>query len=689
MPGVLRAIGNTELTNQASELQDTQNRADALQGADDSAPSNLAAYIRGRFDYFRWHRQKFQLEQRYLDALQTYRGKYPDRKLVDIQAFGGSEVFAQISTVKCRGATSILRDIYIGADMPWTLDPTPDPSLPNEVQDSITTLISQEVQGLVAAGEPVDAEVIAQRKDQLEEAAMRASVAQAKREAEQATLKMQDVLVEGGFYTAMREFLIDLPIFPIACLKGPTMKNKVRLSWEDGKMKVIEEPILTWDRISPFDVYFDPAAAEVKDADVLERIKLYRKDLEKVKGLPGYDEEAIDKVLEQYQYGLTDWLDDEEAQRAREETREDPYLNRSDQIDTLEFHGSIRGEWLLDYGFTAEQIPDKNKDYFVVAWLIGQYVIKVQINPDPNQRSPYFVACFEDIPGSIYGQSLIEIIADIQDVANASLRSLVNNMSIASGPQVVVNETRLSPTTNSDTLIPWKRWRITDDPLNMNPRNSAEKPVDFFQPDSNAAELMTIYQTMTEIADEVSAIPRYLTGDNKVGGAASTASGLSMLMNNASMVLQNVAAGIDQNVVKGTMEQTYNILMLTDDTGMLRGDEQVNVRGVNVAIAKEQDRLRRLEFLQMTANPLDHNIVQDEGRASVLRSIAQDLSLPHEEIVPSKKMMEARTAQTANQNQLQAAAGAQGDQAQVPGNNGKGRVNEAFDGNGQAAQGAI
>ena len=59
-----------------------------------------------------------------------------------------------------------------------------------------------------------------------------------------------------------------------------------------------------------------------------------------------------------------------------------------------------------------------------------------------------------DIPadGVITGHGLPEILDDATDVANACFRSLVNNMSIASGPQVAINEDRLSPTTNADSM---------------------------------------------------------------------------------------------------------------------------------------------------------------------------------------------------------------------------------------------
>ncbi len=266
--------------------------------------------------------------------------------------------------------------------------------------------------------------------------------------------------------------------------------------------------------------------------------------------------------------------------------------------------------------------------------LIANEVIKATIEPNPRQRPNYYVTSFEKIPGSIYGNGLPEILSDIQDVVNATLRALVNNLGIASGPQVVVDHQRIAPGADGDSLYPWKRWRVVADPLTP----SSQKPVDFFQPQSNSQELLGVYKEFTNMADEVSAIPRYLTGSQRTGGAAATASGLAMLMNNSSKVMQSVAGNIDEDVFKPVLEQLYDLVMLTDP-GKLRGDENIVVKGVANSIQKEQDRVRQLEFLNMTANPLDAQIIGPKGRATVLRAVAENLGLEYEDVVGDDEQM--------------------------------------------------
>ena len=126
------------------------------------------------------------------------------------------------------------------------------------------------------------------------------------------------------------------------------------------------------------------------------------------------------------------------------ESRENPVYNMSNLITTLEFHGNVQGRMLLEYGFSPREIPDDLKDYAIQAWLIGSYLIKVQLSPSPRRRHPFFITSFEKVPSTPVGNGIPDIISDLQEVANASLRSVVNNMSISSGPQVVINEDRLS-----------------------------------------------------------------------------------------------------------------------------------------------------------------------------------------------------------------------------------------------------
>jgi hypothetical protein len=66
---------------------------------------------------------------------------------------------------------------------------------------------------------------------------------------------------------------------------------------------------------------------------------------------------------------------------------------------------------LLEYGISTRSIPDPLRDYFVQAWLIGRYVIKVQLSPSPRKRHPYYITSFEKVPGTPVGNGLPDILS--------------------------------------------------------------------------------------------------------------------------------------------------------------------------------------------------------------------------------------------------------------------------------------
>ena len=636
--------------------------------AEDTVPqySELVTHLRKEFSNARSARYQSGVSQRMIDSLRTYRALYSVNKDKEIGAFGGSKVHSRVTATKCRGATAILRDLYLSAsDQPWVLAPTPVPTISEDIATAVSEMISAEVGMLQESGVPVTPDIIAERLEQLTQQAEQNAVSKAVDEAAKSTEVLNDILIEGGYYKAMREFLIDLPIFPIAAMKGPVVNNVAKTKWVDGVAELVYEPQMQWKRVSPMDLYFTPDSGTLEQSYVFEHIKMAKTDLTALIGVPGYNEEAIRAVLDDWEAKRQsqDWRGWFETEREDLESR-DYWTSRGKLIDAIEYHGVINAEMLAEY----DVIP-KSKDgkydsaemYMVDVWLIDSHVLKVQINPSLAMKPPYYVTSFEKVPGSIYGYGLPDILTDIQDVCNATMRALVNNVSISSGPQVIVNDDRLAPGESGNELYPWKRWHISDHPDGS---SKGTQPISFFQPNSNAQELMAIYEKFSALADEASALPRYMTGGS-AGGAGRTASGLAMLMENASKVMQNVAANVDDDILDPTIGRLYEMVMLTQgDSKVIRGDESIQVRGVTVAVQRETDRMRKLEFLQMTMNPMDMEIVGTDGRAEVLREVATDLGMDGKKIVPSNAELQLAKQQQMMMHQQQMMMQQQGGQGQ-------------------------
>ncbi len=625
--GLLRLVSGSEL-----DRQDQARREQQEGTANYRTPPvpDIGAYIRNLWTIFRNNRNQGQdpLNQRLLRAQRMFEGKYDPEKLGQINQFGGSIVYSRLGATKCRSATSMLRSIYLSPERPWDIEPQPDPDVPPDVMASIAKLVSVEVANAQQAGQPLTSSAIQMRKVELERAAQQAARENAMEQSKSASDKIEDILVAGKFYEALGQFLTDLPIFPFACLKGPVVRMTTTMQWQGNTPRMVRVPQMFWERISPFDIYWSPGASHVDKCDMLERKRFTRKDLNDLIGLPGYDEQAIRGALQDYARGLREWLDAPDTEQAFNEGREDPNWNQSQYIDGLEFNGWVQGYDLINYGMDASLVPDLDKDYLVQSWIVGRYTIKTQLNPSPRNRHPYYLTSYEKVPGTVHGHSVLDLIEDFQEICNATLRSMVNNMALSSGPQVVINDEVVSPGEDSDEMFPWKRWHITEDPM-----GTQKPPITFFQPQSNAQELMAVYNQVSGLADDVSAIPRFMTG-SAAGGAGRTSSGLQQLQANGQALMQTVASNVDMDVMEPSLEALYDLIMLTDQSGLLTGEEQIRVRGVNVAVQRDTERQKQLQFLQITGNPIDAPIVGKIGRAKVLRAVASGLGLP-DDIVPT------------------------------------------------------
>jgi hypothetical protein len=138
-------------------------------------------------------------------------------------------------------------------------------------------------------------------------------------------------------------------------------------------------------------------------------------------------------------------------------------------------------------------------------------------------------------------------------------------------------------------------------------------------------------------------------------------------MGNASKILQTVCANVDEDVVNPSLRELLDILLMTDTSGLLTGQEEVVPKGVAVAVQRETLRQRQLEFLQLTGNPIDMQIMGPKGRATVLRAVSKGIGLEGDNIVPSDDEIEAQQEMAKQLAAIQGMPGAHMGAPQAPG----------------------
>lgn len=615
----------------------------------------VASYIRERWEEAKSAKEQT-VEQRMLSNLRQRRGEYDPDVEARLKEQRSAMVFMQITSNKCRAGAAWLRDAL--GEMPWSCEPTPVSDIEPELEARITQDKGPEaIMMMLQAGYQPSPSELVQLMTALKDGAKADVQESARRAAERMTRKMQDQLLEGGFEDALDQFIDDLATFPAAIMKGPVVRRRPTLAWTDvgnGSYvpNVKDTYRLEWERVSPFDIYPAPDASDIDDGYLIERHRLSRSDLQALRDVEGYSPTAVDGALAEYKSGYIDEISIDASREAAEGKSSNGLENPSKLIEALQFWGPIPGYMLLEWGMTPEEIGvgfDPLNDYNIEAWLVGSHVIKLQLNPDPLNRKPYYKTSWENVPGSFWGNSIPDLCRDVQRICNSAARALVNNMGIASGPQVVVDVGRLPKGASITEMYPWKIWMTSDARIG----GSTQPPVNFFQPGSNAQELMQIYNQFAALADEHTGIPRYMTGNSPAGGAGRTASGMSMLMSNAGKSIKAVVASVDR-IMKPMIERLYFYNMLYADDPELKGDVNIVPRGALNLLQKETQQQRINEFLSIAlSNPMVGGLVGEEGLSYLLRQIVDKLGLNSDKIIPLPEVLRVKNYIASMQMQAQ------------------------------------
>ena len=646
---LLRVVGNDELVR--AEREQVERDLAARQ----SSPilMGITSYLRQCWDAARIARDP--ITDVMLTAMRQRNGEYEADKMQAIRSQGGSEVYMMLTEVKCRAAESWLRDILLdNGSPPWDLQATPVPDLSPKETEELQLAFADRVMEIVQMGgqAPSKAQLLEMKEVVSQE--LRFKILQAaQNRVDRMRIRIDDQFTQGGWADAFNEFITDLVTFPAAFVKGPIVRRQRYLKWEGGTLQAGERIAPEYERVSPFNIYPEPGITRINDGYIFEHQEMTRMQLADLIGVPGYDDAAIRKVLEigNAQSWIREW---QRTSREQEERKFHTELRPTEIYDTLEFWGKISGHMLREWGMDETEVPDVDQEYDSNIWIVGDYVIKAVLNYDPLGEKPYAKTSFIKQPGAFWGKGIPEIIEDLQNICNAAARALVNNMAIASGPQVEVNLERLPPNEDITQLQPWKIWQVLNDPL-----GSSAPAVRFNQPNDNANTLMGVYDRFSRLADDHSGIPSYIYGDTNVQGAGRTASGLSMLMGSAGKGIRQVVMHIDNDVIKTIVQRQFVYNMRYDPDESIKGDAQIVARGaVNLAV-KETVNVRRVEFLNATANEFDIEIIGKTGRAALLREVAKGLQMPVEDIIPSREKLESMNRMAASAPPMPAPGGGQ------------------------------
>ncbi len=595
------------------------------------------------------------IEKEILEDYRQRNSEYDDDVLAEIRKQGGSEIYMSLTATKARSLEAWILDTLLPAGDPaFEITPTPVPDLGEEQHQQIQMQFMGEVQQAMAMGVmPTPEDMHSMLDGMAEEMEQRIKDA-ADGAADKMQTLIEDNLAEGGWKQAVSDAVYDFVATKACIIHGPTMRQSSVLEWvrnpATGRTEPQSKIVLRkhYERISPMDIYPSPDSRGPNDGYLFHRQRTLPQDLYGMKGAPGFSDEAIDTVMREHaQGGLREWMYRDYERAQIEQHDASLFDNTERRIDVLIYNGPIAGKILQSYG--AQGVDDPLAEYEVRMWYVGQYVIGLRIVTTPARIRPYHVASMEAVPGSFWGYGLCYLIRDKQNMCNAAARAISNNAGIASGPQVVYDDIGRMPEGEQITsLYPWKAHQFNRDEHSS---QNTRPPLSFMQPDMHVAELFVVYDKFSAMVDEL--VPSYMSGNQNISGAGRTASGLSMLMNQASKTVKRSITNFALGVITGAIELTWLMNMLYEDDESIKGDMTIQVTGPAKALIQEHQQVRRAEFLAATNNPTDMQIVGLGGRSKVLREIASGLGI--DDVIPDEDSITSMQQQGEVQMQVEQA----------------------------------
>lgn len=497
----------------------------------------------------------------------------------------GDDVYVGIASLKQRAAESWLIDIIVNnIEKPWTLASTPEPNLPDRLKLKVVDMLIAELPQFNTF------EALKDRAGQLKSAVLALASKAAEGTVKRMETHIEDQLAEGEWTNTFANFINQLTTYPTAIVRGPIEVGTPVANWKGNKLEVTNGSVLKVRTVSPFDAFPSPDATSAQNgAYFIERIDYSPADIYALLEVKTFSATNIRAALDKYDEGYA--FNNMERTQEQAIQQKNSILDQKTGLEVIIRNGKIRGKLLSEHGVL---VKDPQKYYESEVWMLGEYIIRAVLNPNPLGKRPLYSTSFVKTEGMFWGKGVICTVYDCERVANAACRALIRNMGYSSGPLGEVVSDRLADGDDPTDIRPYNIFRVGPDLT-----GTGAPAFKFHNVTSVANDLLAVYERFMKLADDLSGVPAYVLGNPQVAGAGRTLGGLSMLMGNAAKGIKNVQLNIDRDVITGVVEAFYMYNMLTSDDVGLKADAKVIARGATGLLQRELAQTRTVEILQL------------------------------------------------------------------------------------------
>jgi hypothetical protein len=433
---------------------------------------------------------------------------------------------------------------------------------------------------------------------------------------------IQDHLTASKARTVLRKSIFECCLLGTGAIKGPFNVDKKLPRWvidaETGQRAYdpveITAPMI--DTVSMWNLYIDPNANTQEDAEwIAEKHRMTTAQVFELKKRPHFKADEIDMLVAD---GGNYVEDSYEAQIRGNRTG----TEINNLYEVVEYWGYMPVSELKEFGI---KIPDDAADVVQVnVWYSGSRLLRVVLNPFLPQRLPYFIFPYETRPYEIYGVGVPEAMEDSQRMMNGFARLAVDNLALAGNVMMAVDDSALVHG-QTDELYPGKVWHIVSG-------TSAAQAIQDIKFPNTAPENLQMMREFRQQADEATGIPSIAHGQTGVSGFGRTSSGMSMLLQNASLNIKTVIRNLDDHLFKplGQAHYQWEMQFSTRQYPEIVGDLEIKATGSQSLQQKEVRSQRLQTFLQVGSNPALAPLIK---LPTILKELAVSLDMDPDEIL--------------------------------------------------------
>ena len=603
----------------------------------DVALKALGTRLTTRFGEFK--RERREVEVQWLRNLRQYLGQYDPEMLEKIEA-DRSRAYPKLTRVKVVSMVSrLMALLFPTSEKNWGLQASRSPTFAAETVQQILNMWAEKNPG---------AQITKKELDRILKKA--ASIMAEKMEAE-----VDDQLMDIGGSAAMdyvalvRKVVFSAVLYGPGVLKGPMTVQRRQGVYEitaSGVM-VSEEDVLRpyFEYVPCWDYYPDMSAKTFAQMDgQFQRHVFSRHQLRKLADRGDFFGDRIKAYLETHQEG--NYRRETYESELKQLGGANNVKDAGRKFEVIEYWGYVFGHELRAAG--VEVADTKLSDELrATIWMVDGEPIKAALDPFPEGVQMYHEFVFEEDEVNLMGSGLPPICRDSQLGVCASTRMLIDNASVACGPQLEVNLDLLRLDQDTRGVKPFKVWYREGD------GQAAGTPaVRNVSIDSHIPELMSMVDMFMGFADKETFVSPATNGDmeNSPSEPMRTSSGASMILGNAALPFRDIVRNFDQFTMS-VMHALVQWNRLFNPNEDIKGDLQPVARGATSLIAKEV----RAMALDNLANTLrdDEAIYVDMQELARSRISVRDL--PTERLMLSDEDVEKKQSEIAQKQQQQEA----------------------------------